>query len=360
MNLYVYSFLLYVSLDLCLIEELKAQNKMKKEIRIIAILLSLLFVFACNDDDSTVDLVGNWVRKSDFEGIPRKDAVAFTVSDRAFIGTGYDGEDRLNDIWEYDVVQDYWMQRASFPGTARNGAVAFGIDTKGYVGTGYDGENKLNDFWEYDPPSNTWTQIEDFGGSARYSSSSFSINGIGYVCGGYDDNYLKDLWAYDPSSGLWTQKVSIGGSKRIDAAAFVINGKAYVCTGINNGSYLTDLWSYDPSTNLWTNLRDISNTSDESYDDSYAIKRIRAVAFAVNNKGYIITGSDNSALATAWEYDPATDLWQQKTNFEGTSRTDAVAFVVNETGYVTTGGNSSYLFDDIWAFEPSNAYDDND
>ena len=69
---------------------------------------------------------------------------------------------------------------------ARNGAVGFGTDTKGYIGTGYDGVNKLNDFYEYDPVADTWSQISDFGGSARFGAVAFAINNSGYVGTGYD------------------------------------------------------------------------------------------------------------------------------------------------------------------------------
>ena len=74
----------------------------------------------------------------------------------------------------------------------------FSAAGKGYVGTGYDGEQRINDFWQYDPGTNTWAQKADFGGSARYGAVAFSINDIGYVGTGYDGNYLKDFWAYDP------------------------------------------------------------------------------------------------------------------------------------------------------------------
>ena len=58
-------------------------------------------------------------------------------------------------FWQYDPDQNFWTQKAELPGTPRNSAVAFEAGGKGYVGTGYDGTNKLKDFWEYDLKNNT-------------------------------------------------------------------------------------------------------------------------------------------------------------------------------------------------------------
>jgi len=316
---------------------------------------------SCKKDDGKVELVGNWVELSDFEGVARSDAVSFVINGKGYVATGYDGDDRLSDVWEYDPATDSWLRRADFPGGARNGAVAFSTSTKGYIGTGYNGTDKLKDFWEYDPVSNSWTQIPDFPGSARYGAIAFSLNNKGYVGTGFDGTYLKDLWEYDPEMQTWLQKRSVGGSKRRDAVVFTINGeKAYICTGINNGTYEDDFWEYDPQTDIWTKKRDIANNSNESYDDDYAITRINAVAFSSNGKGYIVTGAMSSILSDVWEYNPATDLWIKKTTFEGSARTEGTAFIIADKGFVLTGRSSSYYFDDNWTFNPDDKYDDND
>ena len=304
------------------------------------------------DEEISEELIGNWLELSDFEGVPRSDAVAFTIGDKGYVGTGYDGSDRLNDFWEYNPTLNNWTRKADFPGAPRNGAVGFGTDTRGYIGTGYDGANRLSDFYEYDPATDTWVQISDFGGTARYGAVAFSINNKGYVGTGDDGNFLKDFWEYDPHSGQWSQKISLGGAKRRDAVAFVIDGKAYVCTGVNNGEYEDDFWEYDPLADTWTKKRPIANNSDEGYDDDYSsIKGINKVAFSINGKGYIATGGTGSAGTSVWEYDPASDLWEQKTPIESSGRIEAVGFSIGDLGYLTTGRNASYYFDDLWGFE---------
>jgi N-acetylneuraminic acid mutarotase len=333
-----------------------SMQKIKSRFKLSFILLCLMAIVASCTKTSTddTDITGNWKRSSEFEGVGRTEAVTFTVGDKVYVGSGYDGTNRLNDFWEYNQTNGTWLRKADFPGAARNSAVAFAANGKGYVGTGYDGLNRLNDFWEYNPSTNVWTRIADFGGTARYGAVAFSISDKGYVSAGYDGNFLKDLWEYSPASNSWTQKASITGSKRTDATAFVYNSKAYVVTGINNGSYLNDFWMYDPVADAWTEKRKITSVSDDSYDDDYStyITRSNATSFIMSNKAYLVAGSRSGVIGTAWEYDIANDTWAEKTGFEGTARESALSFTINNRGYVTTGNNSSSYFDDLWEFFP--------
>lgn len=335
-----------------------------KRISLLGISGIYLLISSCTKTSSTsTDTSGNWVKKSDFEGVTRSEAVSFVIGDTAYIGTGFDGTNRLGDLWAYDPIQNFWHQRADLPGATRSSAVAFTAAGKGYVCTGYNGLDKLKDVWQYNPATNSWVKKNDFAGSARYDAVGFGVSDLGYISTGYDGNYLKDFWQYDPATDSWSQLLSMGGSKRSGAVAFVYNNKAYVCTGSNNGSTsgVNDLWVFDPSaTPIWTEKRKISNVSSDAYDDAYAIIRNNAVAFVMNGKGYVTTGENGSVLNDTWEYDFTKDEWTKKTAFEGVARTGATAFSVSDKGYVLTGRSSSTPFDDIREFFPSDAYDAND
>lgn len=193
----------------------------QKELLLLGLLFIPALLVSCSDDDDD-DLIGYWVRMSDFDGLARGEASGFTIGNKGYLIGGFNGNrnsTRMSDLWVYDMDMDAWTQLADCPGSARSGATAFAIEDKGYLGTGYNytnesGETYLNDFWEYDPASNVWTQKADFPGSARYDAVSFSVDGKGYIGAGYDGNYLKDFYSYDPQSNIWTQIVSIGGTKR--------------------------------------------------------------------------------------------------------------------------------------------------
>lgn len=326
-----------------------------------AVLISFTACEKTSTDDDE-DIIGNWKRSSEFEGVGRTEAVTFTIGDKVYVGSGFDGTNRLNDFWEFNQSTGTWVRKTDFPGIARNSAVAFALNGKGYVGTGYDGLNKLKDFWEYNPTTNTWKQIADFSGTARYGAAAFSIGTKGYVTTGYDGNFLKDLWEYEATTNTWTQMASLTGSKRTDAVAFVYNSKAYVVTGVNNGSYLNDFWVYDATTNSWTEKRKINSSSDDDYDDDYSdyITRSNAAVFIMNNKAYLSNGYRSGVIGSTWEYDFATDLWKGKTGFEGTAREGGIGFSINNRGYITTGANSSSRFDDLWEFFPEAEQSDSD
>lgn len=326
----------------------------------------LVFLSCSKSSTSTSsDTSGNWIRRSEFEGNARTEAVSFVIGDTAFVGTGYDGATRYTDLWAYDPVKNYWMQRAQFPGKARNSAVGFTIGNKGYIATGYDGVSRLADNWEYDPSANSWTQKADFAGTARYDAVAFGVGTKGYITTGFDGGYTKDMWEFTPTggtnnAGVWTQRPSLGGGKRSGGVAFVYNGNAYVLTGINNGTAVTDFWKYDPAAMTWTQLRDISNTSTDSYDDDYSdIVRNNGVGFVIGSKAYIAVGENGSYTKKTWEYDFATDAWVRKTSYERAERSGAVGFMVKGRGFVACGRNSTYYFDDIDEFEPTVEYNAN-
>jgi N-acetylneuraminic acid mutarotase len=331
---------------------------------------SLFLLYACTKNtSSTSDLVGNWVTVSDFDGVARSEAISFVIGDTAYIGTGYDGTNRLSDFWLYDSKASSvggWTQRASLADSlARNSAVGFATTTKGYISTGYNGLVRLKDTYEYDPTQNTWTKKADFGGTARMDAVAFGIGTKGYVTTGNDGNDTKDFWMYDPSVDTWTQKTSMGGSKREQAVAWVYNNVGYVVTGIDNGSTVNDFWKYDPAAGAWTALRDITNVSTDTYDDAYGtnlIVRSNAAAFVVGTYAYVATGQNGSILKTIWEYNlnPGIDLWVQKQPWEGLERAGAVAFTVNGQGFLGTGKNSTYQFDDWRRFDPFATYNAND
>ena len=111
---------------------------MKKTNQAVAAVLSIMsfsIMPACSSDEED-ELVGNWVKVSDFDGVARCSAVTFTVDGTVYIATGgYGGyKYRLDDLWAFNEDSGTWTQKASMDGTARTYAVGFGTDRYGYVG----------------------------------------------------------------------------------------------------------------------------------------------------------------------------------------------------------------------------------
>lgn len=185
-----------------------------------------------------------WTQKADFIGSPRRQAVAFTVDDTAYVGTGIDANGLCKDMYKYDAGTNTWTQLADFGGTARKEAVGFSMGGQGYIGTGDDGV-KRNDFWQYQPASDSWIQKADFPGTPRKGAVGWGVFPQAFICTGEDINYnyTKDLWEYNYFSNSWVQRADFTGPARTNAVAFVVNGVAYLGTGYNGG-FLDDFYAY--------------------------------------------------------------------------------------------------------------------
>ncbi len=316
-----------------------------------------LIITSCGSSD---DLDGDWTKNttSTYKGSPRGGAVSFVIGNFAYVGTGFDGDDCLNEFYKFSIATMNWEKISDFPGVARQEAVAFTATVNGqekaYVGTGLDDNgDRLSDFYEFDPATDTWnpTAIE-FPGGKRQGAISFSINGIGYVGTGYgfrdgkDRNYLNDLYKFE--NGVWSSDIGFPGEKSASAATFVINNKAYVVSGTTGGRRIEDVWEYDPAKG-WTPKRDLDD--DNRWED---VQRAEAVAFVIDNKGYIATGKNGNYTSEVWEYNPTNDDWKEKTSLERevSQREDAVAFTLNNRGFIATGNVGGGYLDDMWEFKP--------
>lgn len=297
----------------------------------------------------------NWTRKNDVgwhttDGPEvRVGGISFSINDKGYAGTGYNGGSYLSDFWAYDPATDVWTQKADFGGGVRGYAVGFSIGGKGYSGTGYTYNFSVakayNDFWEYDPDQNTWTQKNNVGGTGRYLAAAFTINGKGYIGTGHPVSgfSIKDFWEYDPATDVWTQKTDFGGEARNGAVGFCIDGKGYLGTGRAGVLYTKDFWMYDPSNNSWQQKADLGGGI-----------RTQAVGFAIGNKGYIGAGRGENFYKDFWQYDPTSNSWKKKTALPGEKRSGAVAFTIGNMAYVGTG-ELNYppvnFTNDLWMYD---------
>lgn len=79
------------------------------------------------------------------------------------------------------------------------------------------------------------------------------------------------------------------------------------------------------------------------------------ISFALNGKGYAITGTDSTGQPTdgAFEYNPITDSWNALTDFPGLARSYGIGTTANGNAYLGFGATSSSYFKDFWSFDPS-------
>ncbi|MBK6819100.1 MAG: hypothetical protein IPG85_05635 [Bacteroidetes bacterium] len=118
---------------------------------------------------------GSWTQVSNFAGGIRSKATSFAINDKGYVGTGFDGSNFYNDLWEYNTTNNTWLQLASLPGAVRMNASSFAIGDKGYIGIGIENGNEFSDFWEYNIQNNLWTQKANFTGLNRDAAVGFQL-----------------------------------------------------------------------------------------------------------------------------------------------------------------------------------------
>ncbi|MEL6356095.1 MAG: tail fiber domain-containing protein, partial [Bacteroidota bacterium] len=157
--------------------------------------------------------------------VAREGAVAFTIANKAYIGTGNSSSGRLKDFWVFDPAQPLGAQWAALPAlpaafVAREDAVVFTIGNKAYIGTGRAGSVVLKDFWEFDPAQPAglqWTALPNLPDAfqARFGAVAFTINTVGYVGTGQfntNNDYLADFWQFDSVVKEFVQVINVDGS----------------------------------------------------------------------------------------------------------------------------------------------------
>ena len=300
----------------------------------------------------------NWVQKSYLPGSCRIHGVGFSIGNKGYFGLGGDNNlNYLNDFWEWNQNTNNWTQKANFPGLARIGAVGFSIGNKGYVATGYaGGRNAFKELWEWDgdtasPTYNTWMRKADYPGIGKYVAAGFTIGKKAYLGTG---NYTQDFWEWDgdtasPTYNTWTQRADFGGGSRGWAIGFSIGNKGYIGTGTDGAQYKKDFWEWDGDTaslsyNTWKKIADIPGGA-----------RSNAVAFSINNNGFVGMGLDSTTfinLTDFWKYDIFSGSWISVSNFGGSGRQAAIGFSIGYKGYVGTGYDNTCT-NDFWEYSDS-------
>ena len=289
---------------------------------------------------NSYEIPGNtWTNKSPFAGDARHEAVAFSIGNYGYVGTGNVFK---KDFWEYNSTSNIWTQKADFGGEGRREAVGFSIGNKGYIGTGLTASGLVNDVWEYNPITNQWTSKAPYPGSPVSNAVAFSLNNKGYIgTGSNTGGYTKAFYEYDPSVNTWTQKTDFAGTAREAAVAFSIDNKGYIGTGYD-GTYNRDLYAYDPITNTWT-AKALMPAGSQRYE---------AVGFAIGKKGYIATGYAGTRKKDLWEYDPVSNTYTPKANLPSLETYKAIAFSIGDNGFVGVGNDINGSQKEFCQFTP--------
>ena len=201
------------------------------------------------------------VSKSGTESVPRQRSLhtGVVVGDALYIFGGYDGTNRLNDLHRFDFTTCMWTQLVASNGLApspRDRVAAASYRDALYVFGGYDGANRVNDMWRFDTNRYTWQICEIIGlpPSARHSHSVVEYDGKIFVLFGYDGNYKADIHEYSIARKTWVPIQAKGQVPRPRYRTSVVahNSSLIVFGGHDGLKHLDDLNIFDLKTNTWT------------------------------------------------------------------------------------------------------------
>ena len=144
-------------------------------------------------------LTNSWSGKAQMI-FPLYGPTGFSIGDKGYVVLGQTPSGETTSLFEYDPVSNGWTGKALFPGTRRREAIAFVIAGKAYVGGGRPASGeKFNDFYRYNPASDAWVRVADMPLADKTSIYGFALNSKGY--GVFDlgsSNYAWCMLSYTP------------------------------------------------------------------------------------------------------------------------------------------------------------------
>ena len=253
-------------------------------------------------------------------------------------------------LFEYNPATNTFTKKIDFDNTLKgsnpNGSLMQASNGKLYGMTRKGGSNDYGVIFEYDPVTNTFTKKTDFDGSNKgrypYGSLMQASNGklYGMTYGGGTQGGGV-LFEFDPASNTFTKKIDFDGSNKgsnpFGSLTQVSNGKLYGMTregGTQGGGVL---FEYDPATNTFTKKTDFDGTNKGKNSRGSLMQASNGKLYGMTKYG----GSNNYGVL--FEYDPATNTFTKKTNFDGTNGSmpygDLIEFLVSNVSFTTSQSN---------------------
>ena len=274
----------------------------------------------------------SWIARIDFPAIERDDAVAFTIGNKVYCGTGLTPWfTSLNDFYSFDLISETWDIVAPMPlGEERQYAVGFTDGLYGYVFGGINGSIYLNDLWRFEPGAGFWQEMTSLPDSGRSGSTGFTINDTLYVIGGKTStqNAVADVWAYSVVHDTWTKKADLPYTVwRANAAS--VDSLGYLAFGMTSqGAYPKKLLKYTPTEDSWTFLADYPQNG-----------LTHGTLVSSQNSLLSLGGKDslNNYSNNLFRYNIDSDTWSQLSALPAAPRKGGLAFIKEHWFYYTTG-----------------------
>lgn len=189
-----------------------------------------------------------------------------------------------------------------------------------YGTTYFGGANGVGVLYEYDIATNIYVKKFDFGGTnGNYPNGSMIVATNGKLYGITGNGGLTNngvLYEFDPVTGIYTKKIDFAGAlngsyAQGDLVQSSFNGKLYGLTAYGGVNGTGVIFEYDIITNTLTKKVDFSGSATGSVPYGNLFE-------ASNGKMYgLTTAGGASGNGVLFEYNPATNIFIKKANFNG-------------------------------------------
>lgn len=223
------------------------------------------------------------------------------------------------------------------------------------TGSGFNpglSNNSVSFYWMLDVLEASSTRLVcklpvfDFPGQVDFEEYLNINEKVTLRCGGYEIQSPQTINLLQDKP--WT-KLEYVWEPKWPSSSLSVNGIGYTI-GSNYVSNEKDrLWSYNPASNVWT-------------EKSKFPGGLRQGMVFVELEGYIYAGLGLDIMTSKgnndfWRYNPASNSWTRMADFPGHVRWNSFSFSAGDMVYVGAGQYSDFgfswkQFDDLWEFNP--------
>jgi uncharacterized repeat protein (TIGR03803 family) len=270
---------------------------------------------------------GTFMKKFDFDRPVSGDRPVFAPAQapngKLYGTTEQGGASNGGVIYEFDPATNAFVKKIDFDGAGMGkspGGLMLASNNKMYGMTTYGGTNGDGILFEFDPATGTFTKKFDFkgpetGAYPRANLIQSKINGKLYGLTSYSDNDHRGvLFEYDPAKDTLIKKIDFGGTDNgydpEGSLVEVSNGHLYGLTAMGGTADAGTIFEYDPVTDLYSKKYDF-NITDGQYPYG-------SLAYMSNGKLYGMTiGGGVANRGTMFEYSWMQNQFMKKVVFDG-------------------------------------------
>jgi N-acetylneuraminic acid mutarotase len=221
-----------------------------------------------------------------------------------------------------------------------------------FIFGGYDGFNRVNDFFEYNVDSESWQEVIFCGKEGpptpRHSHSAVVYEDCMYVFGGYDGNYKNDFYKFNFTKNQWTRikpTDEIWPTSRYRTSCTVVDDKMYMFGGHDGQQQLNDFYYYNFKKKRW-NLINYSKSFEPSPRDSHILAHS-------DDSIFLFGGSSGCAKSDFYQFKINEGEWKPIKHDDGikpSCRFCHVGSVVNDKLYIFGGYDGKIRLNDFYFF----------